>query len=141
VTELAKQKWYEAGLAFECTQCGACCSGAEGYVWVEQAEIDAMAELMGMDIAQFERKFVRRVGIKKSLVEYPDGDCVFLDPSTRKCSVYQARPIQCRTWPFWDSNLKSERTWQATCEVCPGSGQGRVYSLEEIELRRKEKKV
>jgi Fe-S-cluster containining protein len=110
-------------------------------VWVEQAEIDAMAELMGMDIAQFERKFVRRVGIKKSLVEYPDGDCVFLDPSTRKCSVYQARPIQCRTWPFWDSNLKSERTWQATCEVCPGSGQGRVYSLEEIELRRKEKKV
>lgn len=71
MTELAKQKWYEAGLAFECTQCGACCSGAEGYVWVEQAEIDAMAELMGMDIAQFERKFVRRLGIKKKPCRVP----------------------------------------------------------------------
>lgn len=138
---MAKEKWYRDGLAFECTQCGACCSGAEGYVWVEQSEIEAMATLMEMEIEAFEHKFVRRVGQKKSLVEYPDGDCVFLDPDTRKCSVYSARPIQCRTWPFWDSNLKSERAWEVTCEACPGSGKGKVYSFAEIEKRRNEKKV
>ena len=27
--------WYaEEGLAFECTGCGDCCTGAPGYVWV-----------------------------------------------------------------------------------------------------------
>ena len=77
---MAKEKWYREGLAFECTQCGACCSGAEGYVWVDQAEIDAMARCMEMDVEQFEKKFVRKVGNKRSLVEYPDGDCVFLEP-------------------------------------------------------------
>jgi len=138
---MAKEKWYRDGLAFECTQCGACCSGAEGYVWVDQAEIDAMARCMDMDVEQFEKKFVRKVGNKRSLVEYPDGDCVFLEPKTRRCTVYEARPIQCRTWPFWDSTLKSRSAWQATCEVCPGSGKGKLYSLEEIEFRRTQKSV
>ena len=40
-------------------------------------------------------------------------------------------------WPFWDSNLKSAKTWQETCEVCPGSGKGKLYQLEDIEKQRK----
>ncbi len=97
----AKTPWYADGLRFTCTQCGACCSGEPGHVWVEQEEIDAMAEEMGLEVEVFERKFVRQVGPDRSLVEYPDGDCILLDPKTRHCTVYEARPIQCRTWPFW----------------------------------------
>lgn len=133
--------WYQDGLQFECTQCGDCCTGEPGFVWVDDEEIAKLAKRMQMDIDSFEHKFVRRVGVQKSLVEYPDGDCIFLDPETRGCSVYEDRPVQCRTWPFWNSNLTSRREWKETCKVCPGSGTGRLYTLEEIEVRRLEKDV
>jgi len=133
--------WYRDGLSFHCTQCGACCSGEPGFVFVTADEIARLAEHFEMDVAAFERKFVRRAGRRKSLVEYPDGDCIFLDPDTRRCTVYEARPTQCRTWPFWTSNVKTKKAWRETCEVCPGAGTGRVYSLDEIETRRKQKPV
>lgn len=135
------QPWYRDGLRFECTQCGDCCTGAPGYVFVEPSEIKAMAAAMEMEVVDFERQYVRQVGHEKSLKEYSGGDCVLLDPKTRKCTVYDARPVQCRTWPFWDSNLETPRQWQQTCEVCPGSGKGRLYSIEEIEVARREKSV
>jgi hypothetical protein len=69
------------------------------------------------------------------LVEFPNGDCVFFDNETRKCNVYEARPRQCRTWPFWNSNIRTPEAWEQTCEVCPGSGKGKLYQLEEIEAR------
>jgi Fe-S-cluster containining protein len=133
--------WYHEGLQFECTQCGACCSGEPGYVWVDESEIDAMAEELGLDFDAFERKFVRSVGKAKSLIEYSDGDCILLDPKTRKCTVYGARPIQCRTWPFWSSNLSKRKDWKETCEVCPGAGTGQLYTLEQVEAERKQKSV
>ncbi|WP_417749385.1 YkgJ family cysteine cluster protein [Rosistilla oblonga] len=138
---MAGKPWYKDGLRFECTQCGACCSGEPGYVWVNDDEIAALAEHMQMTIDDFEHKFVRNVGAAKSLVEYSDGDCIFLDPDTRGCSVYESRPIQCRTWPFWDSTLEDKAAWKETCDVCPGSGVGKLYNFKQIEARRKEKSV
>ncbi len=136
-----QRPWYEDGLRFECTQCGACCSGEPGYVWVSTEEITAMADEMQMTVDAFEHKFVRQVGTQQSLVEYPDGDCILLDPDTRKCSVYAARPVQCRTWPFWDSNLNKPKEWKETCEICPGAGEGKLYTFDQIEVQRKKKSV
>ena len=73
-----------------------------------------------------------RIGVRKSLIEYENGDCVFFDNKTRKCNVYELRPRQCRTWPFWDSNIATPEAWKETCQVCPGSGQGKLYSVEEV---------
>ena len=134
-------KWYQNGLQFECTQCGKCCSGEPGHVWVNDEEIDAMAQTLEMDVDAFRRKFVRQVGRYESLVEYPDGDCIFLDPETRHCLVYNSRPVQCRTWPFWDSNLKSREAWEDACSVCPGAGQGQLYTIEHIEESRRQRRV
>lgn len=134
-------RWYAQGLRFECTQCGNCCSGEPGHVWVTDEEIANMASALEMEVEAFRDKFVRSVGSRLSLVEYPDGDCILLDPETRGCLVYTARPTQCRTWPFWSSNLKSERTWKETCQACPGAGVGKLYSLDEIELARRQKRV
>jgi Fe-S-cluster containining protein len=100
---------------------------------VNQAEIDAMAERLEMEVAAFEKKYVRQIGVRRSLVEYKNGDCVFFDNKSRKCQVYEQRPRQCRTWPFWNSNLRSPETWAETCEVCPGSGKGKLYQLEHIQ--------
>ncbi|MBN02426.1 MAG: hypothetical protein CMJ77_25265 [Planctomycetaceae bacterium] len=133
-----EQPWYaESGLKFECSQCGDCCTGAPGYVWVNKEEIAKLAAAAGIeDIDEFEKLYVRKVGIRKSLKEFPNGDCVFFDTEARKCQVYEARPRQCRTWPFWDSTLRTPEAWEATCEVCPGSGRGTLYAIEEIEERR-----
>jgi Fe-S-cluster containining protein len=133
---MSELPWYHEGLRFSCTQCGNCCTGAPGYVWVNKEEIETLAAAMGQDVAEFEEMYVRKVGIRKSLREYPNGDCVFFDTDSRSCSVYQARPRQCRSWPFWDSNLRTEGDWEATGEHCPGCGKGRLHTLEEIETQR-----
>ncbi len=133
--------WYRDGLQFTCSQCGDCCTGAPGHVWVTNEEIAALAAAVGEELGAFEDKYVRRVGARKSLKEFPNGDCVFFDGQTRRCTVYEARPRQCRTWPFWDSNLTTPEDWKHTCRVCPGSGQGQLHSLGEIEAQRKVMKV
>ncbi len=110
-------------------------------VWVNAREVIALAKSMELDEQTFRRKFVRNVGTRFSLVEYPDGDCIFLDPETRGCLVYEVRPIQCRTWPFWNSNVKSPQAWEETCRVCPGAGKGRLYSIEQIDSARQQKSL
>jgi Fe-S-cluster containining protein len=125
--------WYKDGLRFQCTGCGDCCTGAPGYVWVNKEEIAALAAEVGLDLDLFEERYVRQIGVRKSLVEYENGDCVFFDNKTRKCRVYTVRPRQCRTWPFWDSNIRTPEAWAETCRVCPGSGTGRLYQLDSIQ--------
>jgi uncharacterized protein len=133
--------WYSAGLRFTCTQCGDCCTGAPGHVWVNNEEIAALAAAVGLGVPEFEQRYVRRVGARKSLTERSNGDCVLFDSESRKCTVYDVRPRQCRTWPFWDSNLKTPADWAHTCSVCPGSGAGRLYQVEEIQAQRNVLKV
>ncbi len=124
--------WFKDGLRFKCTQCGDCCTGAPGFVWVTADEIKALAAKRDLDVAEFESLYVRKVGRRKSLTEMPNGDCVFFDSQARKCKVYEARPMQCRTWPFWNSNLRTPEDWKQTCEVCPGSGVGPIVPVEEV---------
>ncbi len=123
--------WYAGGLRFTCARCGRCCGGAPGYVWVEQAEIAPMAAHLAMETREFRKRFCRNVWWRVSLRERPNGDCVMLTPGG--CSVYEARPAQCRTFPFWADNVRSAEAWEALKRRCPGAGQGRLYSAEQIE--------
>ena len=132
-----RQLWYQDGLRFSCTGCGDCCTGGPGFVWVNKEEIQQLAVAMQCaDVAEFERLYVVPVGNRHSLRERSNYDCILLDPDTRQCRVYAVRPRQCRTWPFWDSNVETPESWKRTCQVCPGSGQGRLYQLAEIESQR-----
>lgn len=124
--------WYRDGLRFTCTQCGNCCTGAPGYVWVSVEELERLAEHTGHSVEQFAQRYVRQVGRRYSLVERPNGDCVFWDRSAG-CTVYAARPTQCRTWPFWSENIETPQDWDDVRQTCPGSGTGQWYSVEEIE--------
>jgi Fe-S-cluster containining protein len=128
----ADSAWYHAGLSFECTRCGACCTGAPGYVWVNAEEIGRLAAYRGETIDEFSKKYVRRVGSRYSLIEKPGGDCIFWDKKAG-CTVYPARPVQCQTWPFWPENIESPEEWERIEDVCPGAGRGRWFSLEEIQ--------
>ena len=96
---------------------------------------------MGIGAAEFAALFVRAVGRKKSLLERENGDCVLLDPDKKKCVVYDSRPVQCRTWPFWDSNLDRPNSWKRAAKNCRGcdAPEGKLYTLEEIEEQREKK--
>lgn len=130
---MAGQPWYQDGLRFQCTQCGDCCTGAPGFVWVNQEEIDALAARLGKTVDEFEKLYVRKIGVRRSLVEFPNGDCVFFDTEKRNCTVYEDRPRQCRTWPWWNSNIRTPEAWEETKQACPGCGQGKLYSIEHIQ--------
>src|SRR3712207_1979560 len=127
-----QERWYKDGLRFECTQCGDCCTGEPGFVWVNTAEVEQLAAAVGLDVPTFRERYVRKVGNRMTLKERPGGDCVLLDKTTRKCTAYHVRPRQCRTWPFWESNLRSEEAWRQTCEVCPGCDRGTRVPVEQI---------
>ncbi len=124
---------YEKGIRFKCTECGRCCSDGPGLVYVTDTEIADIAEFLGMSQEAFVTDCVRRVAKGKSLRERKNWDCWFLKDG--KCRIYSVRPAQCRTWPFWQSNLSSKNDWAATCEACPGIGRGRLFAKEEIDER------
>lgn len=125
------EPWYHAGLRFRCTRCGNCCTGAPGYVWVTNHEIAAIAEYRGETVDEIEGCYTRLVEGERSLREKLNGDCIFYD-RREGCTIYPVRPAQCRTWPFWESNVEAPETWRQTCDVCPGAGQGALITAEEI---------
>ncbi|WP_437229531.1 YkgJ family cysteine cluster protein [Planctomicrobium sp. SH661] len=127
--------WYRDGLKFECTQCGNCCTGAPGYVWVTDDEIRAIADYLDKPIGEIRLLNTRPARGRVSLNEYANGDCIYFDPNGRGCTIYPVRPVQCRTWPFWKGNIESPEAWQETRRDCPGVGRGQVVTLEEIENR------
>ena len=127
--------WYHRGLHFQCTGCGDCCTGAPGYVWVKKAEIKAMSAWLNIKVEEFESRYIRLIGVRKSLIEMANGDCIFFDNDRRMCQVYEARPRQCRTWPFWASNISSPHSWQEIADRCPGCNRGPMVALDQIESR------
>ena len=123
--DVSEAPWYAAGLRFGCRRCGACCTGAPGYVWLRPEEAAAIAARLGLDEAAFLARYTRRVLGGLSLREEDDGRCVFFEHG-RGCRVYEARPRQCRTWPFWPRIVATPAAWAREAADCPGMGSGEL---------------
>jgi Fe-S-cluster containining protein len=130
------EPWYQDGLRFRCTRCGHCCTGEPGFVWVNDEELAAIAGQRGETVEEVMALYTRMAPQGRTLREKANGDCVFYDRE-QGCTIYPVRPRQCRTWPFWESNVVTRETWERTCEICPGSGQGELIPAEEITRRLK----
>ncbi len=121
------------GLRFECTQCGECCAnrGEYAHVYAGREEVRALAKLLGMSVRDFRREhaFVDEYGWTQ--IGFGSDHCVFL--RNGRCSVYAARPTQCRTFPFWRSLVKDGAWTQEARDLCEGVGRGRRYPPEEAE--------
>jgi len=104
-----------------CKICGGrCCRGSEGYVWVSLEELEKMAGTKKLDVALFSKQYVRQVKGRLSLQERViNGEhfCCFFDPIDCQCTIYQSRPKQCRTFPFWNQFKKEP---QELFDECPG---------------------
>ena len=126
--------WYAGGLRFSCQRCGRCCTGDPGYVWVDRKAIHEIAQFLKMAPDDLESRFCRRVFWRISLLERPNGDCIFFTPAG--CRIYPVRPAQCKSFPFWEQSLKSRADWEDLRTRCAGVGKGRLYTREEIEAIR-----
>jgi Fe-S-cluster containining protein len=115
-------------------QCSSCCRHESGFVFLSEKDVSVLLAHTRMDYADFVREYCRWVGEdgeeRLSLMEKPNFDCIFWD---RNCTVYQYRPLQCRTFPFWQSMVVSPGAWAAAARDCPGINRGAVHSREEIE--------
>lgn len=131
----AEPPWYRDGLRFRCTQCGNCCTGDPGFTWVSERECSDLAARLGIDLAAFRRRYTRSVwrgGVQRvTLLEQRGGDCVFYRSGTG-CTVYEQRPRQCRTWPFWKRVVESAEDWHEAALGCPGIGKGELHGQAEI---------
>jgi len=133
----------EVGLRFTCTQCGHCCTGETGFVLFTDVEAGAMATSLGITKDEFFARYTRDTIVGRSLNEVPvEGygfDCVFLtrdETGKTGCSVYTSRPEQCRTWPFWRSNLTGKQAWNEASEGCPGMDAGELHDPGYIRITR-----
>lgn len=89
-----------------CASCGGrCCTGESGNIFVNAKEIASLSKLLKLDSDTFKAQYLIKKGYKYSLKEKIVGlsyDCIFYSREAGGCSVYMARPLQCRTFPFWE---------------------------------------
>lgn len=129
------RKFYEDGLSFSCTRCSNCCRHDPGYVFLSEADLNNLARNLKLDTDKVIRFYCREVEIggftRLSLKERRNFDCIFWN--NHGCIVYEARPFQCKSYPFWSAHLDSRESWNALSDQCPGINQGELHSKEKIE--------
>lgn len=119
--EITKENssWIKEGLRFKCTGCGKCCTGSPGYVFLSPQDLSDLSTHLQMKEEEFVAKYTRLVGNRLSLIDRPGtADCIFL--KDKKCSAYEARPVQCKTFPWWVDQISSQKAWLEAKEFCEG---------------------
>ena len=115
----------EAALRFECTQCGLCCTVRGDYacVYVDETECRKLAAVLGLGPGVLKKRFtfVDEDGWRQ--LRFEQGRCVFLEGEGR-CRVYEGRPMQCRTFPFWSEFIRRGRWTRRVRRLCEGIGRG-----------------
>jgi Fe-S-cluster containining protein len=135
--------FYAQGLCFSCTRCSACCRFAPGYVFLSKTDVDILVSFLNMDYNEFIETYCRWINgyggkARLSLKEKANYDCIFWKEG---CTVYEGRPRQCRTFPFWPDILRSAKSWGNAARSCPGIGKGKRYDRSYIELRLREQSM
>jgi Fe-S-cluster containining protein len=123
--------WWEKGIRFQCQGSGRCCvsHGEFGFVYLTLADRRRMAKVLKVTASVFTRKYCKVTDGVHHLNDTGD-DCLFL--KNKRCTVYEGRPEQCRTWPFWPEVMSAKAWAKEVNAFCPGVDKGSVISAEEI---------
>ncbi len=96
-------------------------------------EAARLATFLGMSGYAFRKRYTYRDALGWTQLVFEAEHCIFLDPESGRCGVYEARPTQCRTYPFWRS-LVVDGSWHEEAGIyCEGVGKGREYSRAEVD--------
>jgi Fe-S-cluster containining protein len=127
--------FYDSGLRFECTKCSRCCRHTPGYVFLSPGDLQRLSAALKLSHREFRARYCRTVDLglarRVSLKEKPNLDCILWENGG--CSLYEARPVQCRSFPFWSACVASAEAWRLHAKSCPGMGRGVLHTREEIE--------
>jgi Fe-S-cluster containining protein len=94
---MTKQELLQKLEKFECQRCNLCCR-QPGFVYVTSEETEEIAHVLKMEIYDFVNRYCELFDRRKLVLKkYEDESCVFLTKSG--CSIYPARPQQCRDFP------------------------------------------
>ncbi len=118
---------------FQCLRCGTCCKW-EGSVRVNEQEIKAIAEFLGIPEQEFIYAHTVLTPDRRSLslMEKADGSCVYYEEETKSCQINPVKPHQCAAFPR-EWNFPG---WETLCE---GGKKQRKESLQsEIEKEKPE---
>ncbi len=139
ITPQPNTPFYKNGLNFECQRCSFCCGHSPGFVYLSKRDLLALCEFFKMTIKDFVAKYCRWANYYGgttvlSLQEKKNYDCILWDSG---CTAYQARPVQCSTYPFWEWMLEEKSMWDDCAKDCPGMNCGHHWTFEEIEEKRR----
>lgn len=136
---MSKEQWWSKGVRFECQGSGNCCvsHGEYGFVYVTKEDRQNMAKALGLKTAEFTKKHCAKTDGFFHIKDNGE-DCTFL--KNKRCTVYKARPTQCRTWPFWPETMSAKAWKKDVLGFCPGVGKGETYTPEEIKKNLKDQK-
>lgn len=121
-SSLAASAW-----KFGCTQCGRCCALGDRVVLVSAQEVAALEHHTALPPSAF----VQLSSDGEPSLQSRGGACVFV--ADKKCSVYDARPTQCRTYPFWGETT-TPLGWLRESARCEGIGQGADVARSAVAL-------
>jgi Fe-S-cluster containining protein len=124
-----REYFFEEGIRFACTQCGLCCTGEPGLVYVDRAEAVDIASFLDIPFDVLTERMLTSFKDGYTAREVDDGRCIFYENG---CVIYPVRPVQCVTFPFWFQNMRSLSAWDEACLRCPGIGRGRLFTRDEI---------
>lgn len=129
------EPFHADGLRFACARCSACCRGEPGYVFLTRPDLERLAARFGLALSRFSAEYCIVVdmgdSLRLSLKERRNHDCSLWGEGG--CRAYDDRPLQCKTYPFWDSVIREESDWIREGADCPGIGKGQIRDREEIE--------
>lgn len=138
MSEQLEEPFYKSGLQFECQRCSFCCGHSPGFVYLSRRDLDKLCAYKKMSIKKFVGEYCRWADYYYgtqvlALKEKKNYDCILWSSG---CSCYEARPVQCSTWPFWSWMVETSESWQECARECPGMNKGRLWTYEEIERNR-----
>jgi len=125
----------QQALHFKCTGCGKCCTGGEDhYVAMSKMEAKRIQKHLGVSSAWFRRRYVNHLTRNTLTARMHNGRCVFLNDNG-KCRIYQLRPVQCKTYPYWPELLENKQTWDSEAVHCEGINFGSAVPISNIKKK------
>jgi len=124
-------------LYFECTACGACCTGGtDHYIAVNNNEAELIRKHLGVTLNWFRRRYIEHLTRDSWSIRLQDGQCVFLNQQGH-CKIYNLRPTQCKTYPYWPELLETKKNWLNERKHCEGINKGQQISIRHIKRQLK----
>lgn len=127
-------------MKFQCQEsCGGkCCSRSKensgAFVFLTKSDVNIIEKATGRnrekfsELLEFDSTRFTRKKSKQRVLKMVGDACTFFEKG--KCKIFENRPMQCKTFPFWPENMKAYK-WNKLKKFCIGIGKGNEINFEE----------